>query len=63
MDDPVFHSSLEFNRVLVGGDGYLHRRWLHPSPTGCQNECGGIIEDGMKMSYEWNSGMMEEWER
>ena len=47
MDDPVFHSSLEFNRVLAGGDGHLHRRRLHPSPTGCQNECGGIIEDGI----------------
>jgi hypothetical protein len=52
MDDPVFDSSLEFNRVLAGSDDHLHRCGPHSSPTGCQNECGGIIEDGIKISYE-----------
>jgi hypothetical protein len=59
MDDPVFHPPLELNRIMVGGNDDLHRRWLHSSPTGCPNECGGIIEDGIKISYEWNTGIVE----
>ena len=52
MDNPVLHPPSEPYRVLAGGDGDFDRRGPHPGPTGCQNEFGGIVEDGMKISYE-----------
>jgi hypothetical protein len=51
MDDPVFHSSLEFNRVLVDRDDHLPCGWSHPSSKGRQNEYSRNIEDGIVINY------------
>lgn len=53
MDDPVLHSSLEFNSIRIGGHVHFHRRRMDSGPKGCANEDSGIVENGIDISYEF----------
>jgi phage terminase large subunit-like protein len=52
MDNPILYSTPELNRILADRNDHLHRCRLHPSPKGCKNECCGIVENGVNLSYE-----------
>ncbi len=52
MDNPVLHPSSKSHRIVAGGDGDIHRRRLHPGPARRKDEYGGIVEDGIKRSFE-----------